>query len=120
MPDNYIYTNGVLTLSTPPQPKLPAEKNSNPKQLQANAKAEKSKTRINLYLDNDTLKTLCDRAELTGKCYETLINETLRNSFSPDSGPLTIENLRQVLQEELSRLLNHSEENNRIIDSQNK
>ena len=60
--------------------------------------ADTAKTRIQLHLDNDILKTLSDRAELTGKDYETLINDTLRHSLSPDSGPLTIEILRQVLQ----------------------
>ena len=98
MTDNYIYTNGVLILPTPNQPQQPGKDTAKPTPPDAKLTADTAKTRIQLHLDNDILKTLSDRAELTGKDYETLINDTLRHSLSPDSGPLTIEILRQVLQ----------------------
>jgi hypothetical protein len=41
------------------------------------------------------------RAEREGKGYQTLINAALRASLAPDSAPVTIETLRQVLREEL-------------------
>ena len=111
MTDNYIYVNGVLTIPKPPQPATEAVK-STPAAPQAKVKTDKAKTRINLYLDNDILKTLCERAELTGKCYETLINETLRHSLTPESAPLTIETLRLLLQEEFSKYVNLIEDKN--------
>lgn len=59
------------------------------------------KTRITLFLDNDILATFRERAAQGGKGYQTLINETLRASLSPEAAPLTVETLRRVLQEEL-------------------
>jgi hypothetical protein len=42
-----------------------------------------------------------ERAAQNGKGYQTLINETLRNSLSSESEPLTAETLRKILHEEL-------------------
>ena len=59
------------------------------------------KTRITLFLDDDVLATFRERAAQSGKGYQTLINETLRNALSPESAPLTAETLRRILHEEL-------------------
>jgi predicted DNA binding CopG/RHH family protein len=59
------------------------------------------KTRITIFLDDDILAVFRERAAQSGKGYQTLINEALRTSLSPDSAPLTVETLRKVLQEEL-------------------
>jgi uncharacterized protein (DUF4415 family) len=59
------------------------------------------KTRITIFLDDDILAAFRERATQTGKGYQTLINETLRTSLSPESAPLTAEILRKILHEEL-------------------
>lgn len=60
------------------------------------------KTRITLFLDDDVIAAFRERAAQSGKGYQTLINETLRQSLSPESAPLTAELLRKILHEELS------------------
>ncbi len=59
------------------------------------------KTRITLFLDDDVLAAFRARAADSGKGYQTLINETLRDSLSPDRAPLTVATLRQVLRDVL-------------------
>lgn len=60
-----------------------------------------SKTRITIFLDDDILAAFRESATQAGKGYQTLINETLRTSLSPESEALTAEILRKVLHEEL-------------------
>lgn len=60
----------------------------------------KGKTRITIFLDDEVLEAFRERAAQSGKGYQTLINETLRASLSPESAPLTVALLRQVLREE--------------------
>lgn len=60
------------------------------------------KTRITLFLDDDIIAAFRERAIQNGKGYQTLINETLRHSLSPETAPLTAEILRKILHEELS------------------
>ncbi|MFI3223526.1 MAG: BrnA antitoxin family protein [Methylococcaceae bacterium] len=59
------------------------------------------KTRITIFLDDDVLTEFKERASQSGKGYQTLINEALRHSISPDSAPITVEVLRKILHEEL-------------------
>ena len=59
------------------------------------------KTRITIFLDDDILADFRERASQNGKGYQTLINNALRASLSPESVPLTVEMLRKVLHEEL-------------------
>ena len=59
------------------------------------------KTRITIFLDDDILAEFRERAKKSGKGYQTLINEALRSSLSPEAMPLTVEMLRKVLHEEL-------------------
>ncbi|MGZ4968763.1 MAG: BrnA antitoxin family protein [Methylobacter sp.] len=47
------------------------------------------KTRITIFLDDDILAAFRERAAESGKGYQTLINEALRVSLSPESAPLT-------------------------------
>jgi uncharacterized protein (DUF4415 family) len=61
----------------------------------------KGKTRITLFLDDDVLAAFRERAAQNGKGYQTLINETLRNSLLPESAPLTVDVFRRILHEEL-------------------
>ena len=59
------------------------------------------KTRITIFLNDDILTAFREQAAQSGKGYQTLINEALRNCLSPDSAPLTVETLRKILHEEL-------------------
>jgi uncharacterized protein (DUF4415 family) len=61
----------------------------------------KGKMRITLFVDDDVLAQFRERASVRGMGYQTLINETLRASLSPEAEPVTVAALRQVLREEL-------------------
>jgi uncharacterized protein (DUF4415 family) len=67
----------------------------------AKLQAESGKSRITIFLDEDILAAFRERAAQSGKGYQTLINEALRVSLSPESAPLTVETLRKILHEEL-------------------
>ena len=60
------------------------------------------KSRITIFLDNDILNEFKQRAEQTGKGYQTLINDTLRADLKDSAAPLTVRALRKVLREELA------------------
>ena len=60
------------------------------------------KSRITIFLDNDILGEFKQRAEKTGKGYQTLINDTLRADLKDSATPLTVKTLRKVLREELA------------------
>jgi uncharacterized protein (DUF4415 family) len=65
----------------------------------------KGKTRITMYLDDEVLDELRERAEMAGVGYQTLIDEVLKQYIqSPPEAqqPLTEEDLRRILREELS------------------
>lgn len=68
------------------------------------------KTRITIYIDDETLETFRGRAEQTGTGYQTLINQALHAYLTQDTAlePLTETILRRVtrdvLREELSNL----------------
>lgn len=59
------------------------------------------KTRITIHLDNDVLEEFRNRASAEGKGYQTLINDALRRVLDEHGAPVTIDQLRQVLREEL-------------------
>jgi len=63
--------------------------------------APTGKTRITIYLDDAILVKFREQAELQGKGYQTLINETLSVALAEANAPVTISTLRQVLREEL-------------------
>lgn len=66
------------------------------------AEAARGKTRITILIDDDVLAAFRARAEHEGRGYQTLINAALRAAMTPESAPVTVEALRQVLREELS------------------
>jgi uncharacterized protein (DUF4415 family) len=63
--------------------------------------APAGKTRITIYLDDVVLTRFREKAELQGKGYQTLINETLSAAMAESNAPVTIGTLRQILREEL-------------------
>lgn len=61
------------------------------------------KTRITIYLDDEILDKFREQAQMTGMGYQTLINEVLKKYLqSPCDQPVTQEDLRRILREELS------------------
>ena len=63
---------------------------------------DSGKTRITIFLDNDIVSEFKQRAEKTGKGYQTLINDTLKADLKDSAVPLTVKTLRKVLREELA------------------
>ncbi|HMT94922.1 BrnA antitoxin family protein [uncultured Thiothrix sp.] len=62
--------------------------------------ANNGKTRITIWLDDDVLELFRQRAEVEGIGYQTLVNQTLRASLSPQ--PIMDETLlRRVIREEM-------------------
>ena len=62
------------------------------------------KTRITIYLDDEILDSFRQKAEAEGLGYQTLINEALKAHLKkPAIQPLTENDLRRVLREELIR-----------------
>jgi uncharacterized protein (DUF4415 family) len=62
----------------------------------------KGKTRITMYLDDVVLETFRKRAEKSGKGYQTLINEALKESMSKKVVALTADQVREIVREELA------------------
>lgn len=63
------------------------------------------KTRITIYLDDDTLSTFRKLSEKTGKSYQTLINDALRAHLAESDRPVTEKTLRLVLRQEIPEYL---------------
>jgi BrnA antitoxin of type II toxin-antitoxin system len=59
------------------------------------------KTLITIYIDDDVLETFRERSDATGKGYQTIMNEALREYLNKVKQPLDEETLRRVIQEEL-------------------
>jgi len=62
---------------------------------------EGGKTRVTMYLDNDVLEAFRERADRSGKGYQTLINEVLREHLGTET--LNARTLRKIIREEISR-----------------
>jgi uncharacterized protein (DUF4415 family) len=59
----------------------------------------KGKSRITIWIDNETLESFRARAAEEGRGYQTVINETLKHAA--EDAPITLESIRRVLREEL-------------------
>lgn len=60
------------------------------------------KTRITIYIDDLVLEEFRNRADASGKGYQTLINDALREHLNHETGTLE-ETLRKVIREEMGR-----------------
>jgi uncharacterized protein (DUF4415 family) len=60
------------------------------------------KTRITIDLDDAVIERFRELSERTGKGYQTLINETLRSHLGVAESPLTAEEVRKIIREELA------------------
>ena len=61
------------------------------------------KTRITIYLDDVVIEHFRALSEMTGKGYQTLLNEALRAHLGAGDSPLTATALRRIVREELAR-----------------
>ena len=61
------------------------------------------KTRITIWIDNDTLAWFKEKAETEGRGYQTEINQALRNYIKQDRRPIQ-EIVREVVRKELKLL----------------
>ena len=66
----------------------------------------RGKTRISIHIDNSVLEAFRSLAERNGTGYQTMMNEVLREYLnSPVQQPVTKDELREVLREEMPRVL---------------
>lgn len=61
------------------------------------------KTRITIYLDDDLLEEFRERANSSGRGYQTMINDALREYLEKPEGAIDAHTLRRILREELRR-----------------
>jgi uncharacterized protein (DUF4415 family) len=61
------------------------------------------KTRITIYLDDAVIEKYKSRSEKSGKGYQTLINDALRENLGFEPEVLTATVLRKILREELAQ-----------------
>ena len=64
---------------------------------------QRGKTRITMYLDDDVLQAFRERADASGRGYQTMINDALREHLGKSAQPLDARMLRRILREELRR-----------------
>ncbi|MCB1849461.1 MAG: BrnA antitoxin family protein [Gammaproteobacteria bacterium] len=62
---------------------------------------QRGKSRITIFLDDEVLEAFRARADDSGKGYQTLINEALREYLDKAKAPVDEATLRRVLREEL-------------------
>ena len=65
--------------------------------------SHKGKTRITIFIDNEILADFRERADDSGRGYQTLINEALREYLGKAKRPIDARTLRRILREELGR-----------------
>ncbi len=62
------------------------------------------KTRITIYIDDDVLEAFRDRADASGRGYQTMMNDALRAYLGKASLPIDEDILRRVIREELKKV----------------
>ena len=65
----------------------------------------RGKTRISIHIDNAILAAFRAKAEKLGTGYQTMMNEALRQFIAQSSKPLTQQELRDVIREEMPAVL---------------
>ena len=65
--------------------------------------AAAGKTRITIYIDTDILEDFRERADASGRGYQTMINEALRAHLGRARQPVDSNTLRRILREELRK-----------------
>ena len=62
------------------------------------------KTRITIYIDDDVLEAFRDRADASGRGYQTMMNDALRAYLGKASLPIDEDILRRVIREALKKV----------------
>lgn len=62
---------------------------------------QKGKTRITIYIDDDVLEEFRNRADTSGRGYQTIMNQVLREYLDKSNQHITENTLRRVIREEL-------------------
>ena len=65
---------------------------------------EKGKTRITIFLDDEIIRRFRALAQKTGKGYQTLINQALKQQLAIEELRLTATVVRKIIREELSQV----------------
>ena len=65
---------------------------------------EKGKTRITIFLDDEIIRRFRALAQNTGKGYQTLINQALKQQLAIEEPRLTATVVRKIIREELSQV----------------
>lgn len=61
------------------------------------------KTRITIYLDDAVVEAFRNRADASGRGYQTMINEALRAALGHEAQGIDARTLRRIIREELRR-----------------
>jgi len=64
----------------------------------------KGKTRITIFLDDEIIRRFRALAQRTGKGYQTLINQALKQQLAIEEPRLTATVVRKIIREELSQV----------------
>lgn len=62
------------------------------------------KIRITIYIDDDVLEAFRDRADASGRGYQTMINDALRAHLGKANLPMDEDTLRRVIREEIRKV----------------
>ena len=63
--------------------------------------SSKNKERITIFLDKEVIAEFRERAEKSGRGYQTMINDALREYLTSELHPVDEKTLRKILREEL-------------------
>ena len=63
--------------------------------------SNRGKERITIFLDKEIISEFRERADETGRGYQTMINEALREYLTSGRRPVDEDTLRKILREEL-------------------
>lgn len=66
---------------------------------------QRGKTRISIHIDNAVLQAFRALAEKRGTGYQTMMNEALREYLGQSVQPLTKQELREIIREEMPQVL---------------
>ncbi|MDH4048480.1 MAG: BrnA antitoxin family protein [Gammaproteobacteria bacterium] len=63
----------------------------------------KGKTRITIYLDDEVIESYRQKGDKTGRGYQTLINDALRETLSNEQQAIDAKTIRRIIREELEK-----------------
>jgi len=64
---------------------------------------QRGKTRITIHIDDDVLEVFRERADASGRGYQTMINEVLRAHLGRSAEPVSADTIRRIVREELRK-----------------